>query len=217
MTHTENFNTAPEPYREQSLNAIYELLFGDNPDQYKGSMPEPFQYPWTVLLADTVYATDLQKVAADPDVESRAKILAYNRLRTSGQRIAKRELLAVIIEVGLDDGLDVLASFQDGTARYINHSEKLIIWETVDAQSNQLTNKLFQDSIAIVSKIGPWNGARRPYPEEGNVRISFLVSNGLYFGEGPINVLFNDALARPALQSATELMQFLTEKVISKS
>ncbi|GAB3918199.1 hypothetical protein [Larkinella terrae] len=215
MTLTDTFNPTPKPYREPSLNTVYELLFGDNTDLYKNTIREPYAYPWNILMADSAYASDLQRVAADPNVETRAKILAYNRLRNSSQRIAKRELLAVIIEVGLDDGLDVLASFQDGTARYINHSEKVIIWETTDAHSHSLTHKLFKESISIVSKIGPWNGERRPYPEEGNVRISFLVSDGLYFGEGPINVLFNDALARPALQSATELMQYLTEKAIS--
>jgi hypothetical protein len=41
-------------------------------------------------------------------------------------------------------------------------------------------------------------------------RISFLVADGLYFGEAPLNNLFNDPLAAPALQAATALMQFLT-------
>jgi len=44
------------------------------------------------------------------------------------------------------------------------------------------------------------------------VRISFLVTDGLYFGEGPINVLFSDALAAPALSSATALMQYLVNR-----
>ena len=37
-------------------------------------------------------------------------------------------VLGVIVEVGLDEGLDVLASYQDGTARYINYTGKMILW-----------------------------------------------------------------------------------------
>jgi len=47
------------------------------------------------------------------------------------------------------------------------------------------------------------------------IRISFLVSDGLYFGEGPINDLFKDQLAAPALLATTRLMQYLTEKVLA--
>jgi hypothetical protein len=159
----------------------------------------------------------LENITTDRNVETRVKMLAYDQLRSNGEPINKRELLAVIIEVGLDDGLDVLASYQDGTARYLNHAGSVLIWEATDAQSHQLTDNLFNNSIAIVSKIGPWNNPRRPHPATGNVRLSFIVSDGLYFGEGPINVLFNDALAKPALNSATELMQYLTEKAITKN
>jgi hypothetical protein len=215
MTLTDTFETSPLPYLDQSTNTIYELLFCDQIDLYKNNNSQ--SYPWNILLSETVYTSDLQKITTDASVETRAKILAYNRLRASGQRITKRELLAVVVEVGLDNGLDVLASYEDGSARYLNHSGKVLIWQTKSVQSNNLIANLFSDSLSIVSQIGPWNNPRRPYPTEGNVRITFLVSDGLYFGEGPINVLFNDSLAGPALQSATKLMQYLTEKVITKN
>lgn len=124
----------------------------------------------------------------------------------------KKELLAVIVEVGLDNGLDALASFNDGTARYINQTGKILVWETTDEKSMELTQDLFLKSQNIVNQIGAWDKPRRPAPTKGNVRITFLVSDGLYFGEGPINVLFNDPMASPALTSATNLMKYLTEK-----
>ena len=90
-----------------------------------------------------------------------------------------------------------------------------MIWETRDDQeANQLTATLFANAMDVVTKIGPWDDARRPQPATGTMRITFLVSDGLYFGEGPINVLFNDALAQPTLNAATELMQYLTEKTL---
>jgi hypothetical protein len=211
------FQPSMKPYQEDSTNAIYDLLFCDSIDHYKKMVKQPYAYPWNILLSDTVDAAGLEKITTDRNVETRVKMLAYDQLRSNGEPINKRDLLAVIIEVGLDDGLDVLASYQDGTARYLNHAGSVLIWEATDAQSHQLTDNLFNNSIAIVSKIGPWNNPRRPHPATGNVRLSFIVSDGLYFGEGPINVLFNDALAKPALNSATELMQYLTEKAITKN
>lgn len=200
------------PYSDDSINFLYEMLFCDQPELYKNRMEQIEDYPWSTLFSERATTAELQQIAADDEQETRVKLLACHRLKTLGQPVLKRELLAVIVEVGLDGGLDVLASFQDGRARYINQSGKVLIWETSTADSNALINNLFSDSIAIVTKIGPWNGARRPHPAEGMVRISFLVSDGLYFGEGPINVLFSDPMASPALTSATKLMQFLTSQ-----
>ncbi|MBD1387348.1 hypothetical protein IDJ75_18815 [Mucilaginibacter rigui] len=193
-------------------NSVYELLFCDNPDLYKNNNQQPDSYPWNILFSDTTDNADLEKIIADTNAESRVKILAYNKLLDRGQKINKKELLGVIIEIGLDNGLDVLASFRDGTARYINQSGKIIIWETTDTTSANLTDKLFDNSYEVVNKIGPWDKPRLPRPKKGVVRITFLVSDGLYFGEGPINVLFSDPMAAPALSSAAELMKYLVEK-----
>ena len=137
-------------------------------------------------------------------------------LRAAGEPIEEKELLGVIVEVGMDDGLDALASYKDGTGRYINYTGKMIISEAPDDVLIDITAQLFRDSMSIVQRIGPWDGARKPHPVKGKVRITFLVSDGLYFGEGPINVLFNDAMAAPALSSATALMNYMTNRVLIK-
>jgi hypothetical protein len=209
------FKISTKPYKNKSTNLIYELLFCDNIELYKKNSQKPHSYPWDILLSETDHNADIEKIITDPNLESRVKILACNKLIKNGQKINNKELLAVIVEVGLENGLDVLASFKDGTARYINQTEKMLIWETTDETSNKLTEQLFNDSANIVGKIGRWNKPRRKCPTKDNARITFLVSDGLYFGEGPINVLFNDPLAASALASATALMKYLTEKSLS--
>jgi len=206
------FKKSATPYKDAATNLIYELLFCDDINLYKSNHRQPVNYPWDVLFSDIANTSDLQKVIADSNTESRVKILAYNKLIANGQKADKKELLGVIVEVGLDRGLDVLASFSDGTARYINQMGGIIIWEAHDNTSSFLTKKLFDNSFEVVKQIGPWDKPRRPRPPKGNVRITFLVSDGLYFGEGPMNVLFNDPLAAPALVSAMELMKYLMEK-----
>ena len=201
-----------DPYKDESTNLIYNLLFCDNLDLYKSNTEPQYKYPFDKLFSDNNSIDDFKNIINDSSIDTRIKILAYNKLGANGYKIDNKELLAVIVEVGLDKGLDVLASFSDGTARYINQSGKILIWETTDKTSNKLTKDLFVKSKQVVDKIGPWDKPRRPHPTKGNVRITFLVSDGLYFGEAPTNVLFNDPMASPALLAATDLMKYLTEK-----
>ena len=203
------------PYQDTATNLIYNLLFCDNIELFKANTQAPFSYPFDILFSENSTVADIQKIVENKNAESRLKILAYNQLRSRGHKPDKKELLGVIIEVRLDDGLDVLASFSDGTARYINLTGKMIIWETTDETSNRITQDLFIKSREIVKQIGVWDKPRRPHPKKGTARLTFLVSDGLYFGEGPIDTLFNDALASPALASGTELMRYLTEKVVN--
>lgn len=204
--------TSTDPYKDSSTNLIYNLLFCDNIDLYKNNTQPPYTYPFDILFLETSTISDLQKISDDSTSDARLKVLSYNRQLAGGHIPIKKELLAVIVEVGLKGGLDTLASFNDGTARYINQSGNIIVWETTDATSNELTQDLFLNSQHIVNQIGVWDKPRRPAPTKGNARITFLVSDGFYFGEGPIDILFNDPMASPALTSATYLMKYLTEK-----
>ncbi|MBL7798239.1 MAG: hypothetical protein JNJ90_17225 [Saprospiraceae bacterium] len=204
------------PYRDEGTNQIYQLLFSDNAELYRSSLSEPYPYPFDILLSPSSSIADLQKVADDGSTEARAKILAYNLQMARSHKPANKELLGVIVEVGMEGGLDTLAAYSDHTARYINYTGSMIIWDNHDdATAGQLIEDLFAKSREIVSKIGPWDNPRRPAPAQGMVRISFLVSDELYFGEGPIQVLFNDPMANPALMSATALMQFLTNTAMN--
>ena len=209
---------ASDPYKDSATNLVYNLLFCDNLELYKRNTKAPHTYPFDILFSATSTPADLQKIIDDKDADPRTKILAYNKQLSKGHKPNKKELLAVIVEVGLEQGLDVLASFKNGTARYINQTGRILIWETTtDTKANELTKDLFAKSEQIVSKIGPWDKPRRPHPAKDNTRISFLVSDGLYFGEASTNVLFKEPLASPALTSATQLMQYLTQKSLESN
>lgn len=207
--------TVSGPYRDEATNTMYNLLFCDDINLFKTNTKAPQDHPFNVLFATSPSIEDLEKILHDNTAEPRIKLLAANRLLSVAQKTAK-ELLAVIVELGLDGGLDVLASFKNGTARYINFTGKMIIWEnTEDATANALKDDLFAKSEAVVKQIGPWDQPRKPHPAKGNVRLSFLLTDGLYFGEGPMNVLFNDPLASAPLNSATLLMQYLMQQTKS--
>lgn len=199
------------PYSDESANIIYNLLFCDDLSLYQELTEQPYTYPFDILFASDVAEAELQKIADADDLDPRVKLLACNRLLAAGVEPQTKELMAVIVEVHLEEGLDVLASFIDGTARYINHSGKMAIWETTeDEQAIDLTNQLFEHSIKIVNRIGPWDKPREPHPVKGNTRITFLVSDGLYFGEAKSNILFSDPMAGPALKVAASLVNHIT-------
>ena len=202
-----------QPYQDPGLNTVYNLLFCDDIDLYR-SNTQSADYPWDRLLADNPDHLQVQSVATDRTLEARQRLLAYTLLAATGSPIQQQELLGVIIEVALPKGLDVLAAFSDGTARYINHSEKLLVWETKTTDSNQLIDQLFATSGEVVNRIGRWEGERLSFPIKENVRLSFLMSDGLYFGEGPFETLYADPMGGPVITSAIHLMTYLTQQAV---
>ena len=196
-----------QPYRNDGLNHLYELLFCDNEKAFENDAP----YPWPVVFADPPDAEALLRLANDRQQESRLRALAATKLHAIGAETPKPELLGVIVEVGMEGGLDVLAAFGDGTARYLNYSERAIVFDAPTQATNELIGALWRHSVQVVNQIGPWDQPRLAPPASGMVRLSFLVSGQLYFGQRPMDVFFKDPMAGPVLHSASQLMSYLIE------
>lgn len=217
MKITYNLNSHGMPYKNEAANRIYEMLFCDNEDLFKPDKKFLTVYPWSVIFSKEYKPEELRKITVDETTESRIKLLAFKKLLLNGYAEIKKELIGVIIEVGLDNGLDVLAAYRDGTARYINYSEKMIFWDSPSAESNKIIDKLFKESEIILRQIGPWDKARLSFPEKGTVRISFLVSDGLYFGQGSVDNFFSEKMSAPVLKYGSKLMNFLIDRSLNKS
>ncbi len=196
-----------KPYCEEHLNHIYNLLFCDDIELF-GPMD---------VIGPESSDEELKVLIADPSAESRAKVLAWNVLRERGAAILSQHLYGVIVEVTMPEGLDTLAVYEDGTARYINYSGKLVIWETVTPESKKLADELFVAARSVVQNIGPWAGDRLPPPVTGNARMSFLAADGLYFGEGPFEMLGADPMGGAVIESAGRFMNVLVERTMDQS
>jgi hypothetical protein len=194
-----------QPYSQPEANTIYNLLFCDDLALFK---PAKNETDWQKLLfAKKPDAGALLALAEDEHTESRVRALAYRRLRALGQAVPARKLLGIVIEVPLDNGLDALAAYAEGRVRYINATGKISIFENVTAEMQTTVHLLLMASQQIVDRIGPWDKARLPPPAGDHVRLTFIVSDGLYFGEGPFAALSQDALAGPLMEQATRLLQ----------
>jgi len=201
---------------------IRDALFADGSLSSWVTEARPQSEPWATFarardaqaggrVKDAVDA--LSTIAATPGLESRHYIAAWNALRALGVQapdaIAKR-VDGVVVEVAMDGGLDVLAAYADRRARYINYSGAAVIWEAPDSRFDAILNALLAAGSVIAQRIGPWEGARRLTLAPDNVRLSLLTPSGLHFGEGPMNVLMNDAMASPFLRAAIALLEGLT-------
>jgi hypothetical protein len=195
------------PYRDDAANAIYNLLFCDDPKAFaprSGEAPADWQ---AALYAEPVSADRVRALSADRAVDARVRMLAYHWLQSHGHTIDGKELLGVVVEVPLDGGLDTLAAFADEGVRYINQTGKTSIFEGPIAALSPSVKRLFDASRAVIARIGPWGKPRLPPPGRDRVRLTFLVSDGLYFGEGEMDVFQRDAMAGPVIQAAGELLQ----------
>jgi hypothetical protein len=199
------------PYAEPHANFLYNLLFCDDLALFKQQDGMQADGPWPHLLAEPAYTAALRAIADDRAHEGRVRALACHRLRAEGETVPAKELFGVIVEVPLELGLDVLAAFADGGVRYLNQSGKVAIFEGRGNPVEGLAKELVAVAQPLVDRIGPWDRKRLPPPKGGNVRLTFLVSDGLYFGEGPFAALQGDAMARPVLEKATQLLQRVVE------
>jgi len=199
-------NPPYSPYASDAANAIYNLLFCDNPVAFAAKPGESPTHWQAVLFSASADVEALRALASDATQEGRIRFLAFSRLRELGKAVQPKILLGVIVEVPLAGGLDALAAFSEGGIRYVNQSGKLVVIEGI-ASFLPMVKRLFAVAEPAVTHIGPWDKPRRAPPKQGNVRLTFLVSDGLYFGEGPMPAMQRDAMAGPIIQQATELLQ----------
>ena len=111
-----------------------DLLFGDLPmSAWPGSESSGQREPWTSFVKAREHAsagnTDaatkvLRQILKMQNLESRHYLQAWDFLRQMGQQPEDGEakwLYGVVVEVGMENGLDILAAYVDGTARYFNY------------------------------------------------------------------------------------------------
>ncbi len=202
---------------------VSETLFGDVPLDRLLAHVDISTRPWESFASarnflqqgDNAKArATLLELAGTPSLEPRLVLQAWHALRELGQMPPAHlanELLGVVVEVGMYDGLDLLAAYPDHTARYFNYSGSAVIWERPNQMLDRSVDKILDSACAVLPHIGVWGRRRRPPPEVDVVRLNLLTPAGLSFGEGPFVLLASDPIGGPLIAAATALMKQLTE------
>lgn len=190
------------PYKDAQVNQIYNLLFCDTPELYGA---------WNQADAGAIFAQPLNEpavraIAENKNAESRLRALAFNRLKREGRAVPKGVLLGVVVEASLERGLDTLAAYADGRVRYINSSEKMIIIEQDSPSLRGAREDLLNCSAEVLNELAPTAQPRPGPPPKNEVRLSFLVSDGLYVGQAEAGALSEDYLGGPILKAANRLL-----------
>lgn len=214
--------------RKPKPRELRDLLFGDLPlAEWPPEARENEEEPWAAFGRARAHfeagrktegIAELRQVLGLPGLESRHYLQAWFFLRNEGleppEDLAKH-LLAVIVEVGLEGGLDTVVAYRDGSARYLNQSGAVIVFDAQDEQIEAKVGALLAAGETVVEQIGPWQGQRPPAPAKGQARINLLTPSGLHFGQADFGTLLHDPLAGPVIASALELMKALIAKTES--
>jgi len=203
-----------QPYKNSGLNQLYNLLFCDNFSLLTNG--DGLVGPLVEVLSDTPDREELERIGNDLRVESRVRALAFRRLQAMNVSVPSGRLLGVIIEWPQTSGLDVLAAFPDGRVRYINHSEKLATLDLSPPNLVEQADELLRVSQCIVDRSGPWGRPRLPPPNGDLIRMNFLVSDGLYFGQGSYGALMEDQFAPPVINAAMLVLHTLIDAAVAK-
>ncbi|GAM99500.1 hypothetical protein U91I_03154 [alpha proteobacterium U9-1i] len=190
---------------------MYHILFCDDAEAFRAVSEGPEGTRFAPIFASTFDEAALRTIADDLKVESRLRLLAANRLRAEGCDTGPKRLLGIVAEVGLEGGLDTLAAYADGRVRYINQTGKMSIIEGEAPPLGARTSSLFEKAKTLLARIGPWHGDRLAPPRAGDARLTFLATDGLYFGHGPMADLSRDPLAAPVMLAAAELLNATVE------
>jgi hypothetical protein len=147
-----------------------------------------------------------------PELESRHYLQAWHFLRELGvspPSKKEKDLLGVVLEVGMEKGLDLVAAYADHHARYYNYSGAGVVWERPDNSLDPVIDHLLRVGSATMQAIGPWKGNRPSAPPVGHARINLLSPVGLNFGQGPLDAMTKDRLGGPVITASFRLMQEL--------
>jgi hypothetical protein len=157
----------------------------------------------------------LKKIVLHPALDSRDYLQAWHVLRRLGawpHAARAKTLYGVVVEVGLEEGLDILGVYADKTARYYNFSGAGVVWGRPDASLDREIGALLSAGAEVVARIGRWDKERPPAPSQGQARINMLTPSGLHFGEGEFEGLAAHPLSGPVLTAASVLMKAMIVK-----
>lgn len=171
------------------LPDIRELLFADLPpltvlEQFAAA-PDLHELAGAVAREDEVNAQSLLDRVLSRTTETRIHLQAWSLARRIGIEPPAgdaRRARGVVIDVGLDGGLDTLAGYDDGTARYLNQGGGAVVWEARDPSIDEAINGLIAAAQAVVERSGPLDGPRPAAPPSGYAAIWILTDNGIHLG-----------------------------------
>jgi hypothetical protein len=160
---------------------------------------------------------NLRQVLMLPDVETRIRLLAWNALRTLGDKpdanIAN-EVQGVVLELHNEAGVGTVAAYVDGRARCLGGQGKVIIWEAPnsDAEISTLIKNFLRLAQPLVRRTPSFDRHNPSGPKLNYVRVSVLTYGGIHIADAFGPEIDEKHFIAPTLIASTELLHALAKK-----
>lgn len=154
----------------------------------RGDSAEDLPY-WLTLAAAQRGAgnTEEAKAAARhllTSSETRTRIQAWTVLRELGEAPPAKqadEVLGVIVEISLNEGVVIIAGYSDGAARYFFSRGGGVIGEDMPESVKQAAKALTQTAAPLAGTMDA--GVRQGLPARTHIRVSLLTPSGIRVAE----------------------------------
>jgi hypothetical protein len=193
------------PYDKEETDYLYNQLFGDDNKLFQPRDNQPAEGSWKTLLAIRASAAALRKIAEDGAAPAIKRIIALARLRGKEAAPIQPEMLAVLVESGEEDGMDTVAVYADGTVKFINAEGRVSHLDGSLPAAREKIAVLMSMAGQLSTRMEAWTGRRLSPPVRGMVRLTFLATNGCFFGQGEIRILAKDKSAGPIIRQAADI------------
>ena len=118
-------------------------------------------------------------------------------------------MIGMVVEVGLDAGLEAVAAYRDHSARYFNHTGAAVIWDTDTPKINAQIEPFLAVAQTVGENTEPFYEDHPSPPDRGMMLINVLTPGGIHIGMGRMGAMQGDPMGAAVTQTAIGLMQTL--------
>jgi len=200
------------------------LLFGNVPIDGWPAGDDATAEPWSTFVRARRHLAngdldlairDWGRISMFDKFEPRHRLQAWTFLRANGiqpdESIACT-VLGVVAELAIGGAHDVLATYADGSIRYLNHGGSALVVDSARYDLVLGASALLAVGQELADDLGPWAGPELPTLDPGESRFTLLTPGGPVIGQGPDAALSADPMAQPLYAAVTSLLLALLEE-----
>jgi hypothetical protein len=147
--------------------------------------------------------------------ETRVRLLGWSILRAAGavpDPATASRARGVVIDMPVEGGLDTLAGWEDGRARYFNHAGPAIVVDAPNANVHEACHDLLVATQGLADHTDVIGGPRPEPPGFGGAAIWALTDGGIHVVSRSAASMSLNPLDGPILALGVRLMQRLIEQ-----
>lgn len=176
--------------------------------------------PWSAFaraaereLDDPAAAVQELLGVASETGDTRARLQAWRCLRDLGHlppTDEARRVRAAVVEIGFEQGVDVVVAYEDHTARHLNDTTGSgVFWDRRDDRFDAMIDSVLVAAQAVADSTTPLDGPLPDVVGLGAVHALLVSDGGISLGTGPMEAVMADELGSVLLDAVFTLANAL--------